>query len=588
MSLGDLCQLARRRKPRRSAATCCPASPPSTCSYEAAASRASSRVTSASRATARTRPTIQAGYELRAQVHGVRRRLPRQPRPPARSAVRACAATPIRSTTGSGSRRSGRSIRPSIGPARSCTRSAGRSTTRPTAAASSITPPDARVYSVSSSGWLRNPHLDPFAEFQRWKQHPRIRELLAGGERIAYGARAVNKGGLQSLPKLAFPGGVLVGCEAGFLNPAKIKGSHTAMKSGMLAAESIYRGARAAHRATTRMRSSRAMASASARRGSGTSCIAAATSAPGVAKLGTAARRRARVRRAEPAARARAVDAAQSHARSRAPAPRGRRAEDRRIRSPTASSSFDRRARCSCRAPRTKRTSPCHLKLADPGGADRAEPAAVRRARAALLPGRRLRGRDGRRRRAAVPDQRDELRALQDLRHQGPGAEHHVGAARRRRRARTTPGCSRCGDGRLRGTARVAAPARGPARRDAASIARRVACISSRAEGRVAASRTARRCARATARARGSSRPTAASGARRGSRPARRAGFARAAALNAPRWNAFRPGASSNVPSGKKPSAEPRVREASAARARCAGGRAGRRGRRTRSRAGAA
>jgi electron-transferring-flavoprotein dehydrogenase len=85
-----------------------------------------------------------------------------------------------------------------------------------------------------------NPHLDPFAEFQRWKTHPAIRALLEGGQRIAYGARAVNKGGLQSLPALSVPGGLLVGCEAGFLNGAKIKGSHTAMKTGMLAAESIF------------------------------------------------------------------------------------------------------------------------------------------------------------------------------------------------------------------------------------------------------------------------------------------------------------------------------------------------------------
>jgi electron-transferring-flavoprotein dehydrogenase len=100
---------------------------------------------------------------------------------------------------------------------------------------------DARVYVGLIVGLgYRNPHLDPFAEFQRWRQHPRIRELLAGGERVAYGARAVNKGGLQSLPKLSFPGGLLVGCEAGFLNPAKIKGSHTAMKTGMLAAETIF------------------------------------------------------------------------------------------------------------------------------------------------------------------------------------------------------------------------------------------------------------------------------------------------------------------------------------------------------------
>jgi len=86
----------------------------------------------------------------------------------------------------------------------------------------------------------RNPHLDPFAEFQRWKHHPRIREAIEGGERISWGARAVNKGGLQSLPKLVFPGGLLAGCEAGFLNGAKIKGNHTAMKTGMLAAEAVF------------------------------------------------------------------------------------------------------------------------------------------------------------------------------------------------------------------------------------------------------------------------------------------------------------------------------------------------------------
>ncbi len=85
----------------------------------------------------------------------------------------------------------------------------------------------------------RNPHLAPFEEFQRWKTHPKIRRVLEGGRRIAYGARAVNKGGLQSLPKLAFPGGLLVGCDAGFLNNAKIKGAHAAIKSGTLAAETI-------------------------------------------------------------------------------------------------------------------------------------------------------------------------------------------------------------------------------------------------------------------------------------------------------------------------------------------------------------
>jgi electron-transferring-flavoprotein dehydrogenase len=85
-----------------------------------------------------------------------------------------------------------------------------------------------------------NPHLNPFEEFQRWKQHPAIREILDGGQRVSYGARAVNKGGLQSLPRLVFPGGLLAGCDAGFLNGVKIKGSHTALKTGMLAAEAVY------------------------------------------------------------------------------------------------------------------------------------------------------------------------------------------------------------------------------------------------------------------------------------------------------------------------------------------------------------
>ncbi|MDE0790199.1 MAG: electron transfer flavoprotein-ubiquinone oxidoreductase [Woeseiaceae bacterium] len=87
----------------------------------------------------------------------------------------------------------------------------------------------------------RNPHLSPFEEFQRWKRHPKIRRYLEGGKRIAYGARAVNKGGVQSLPKLAFPGGMLIGCAAGFLNGVKIKGAHTAIKTGILAAESVQK-----------------------------------------------------------------------------------------------------------------------------------------------------------------------------------------------------------------------------------------------------------------------------------------------------------------------------------------------------------
>ena len=82
-----------------------------------------------------------------------------------------------------------------------------------------------------------NPYLDPYQEFQRWKTHPAIRAVIEGGRRAAYGARAINEGGWQSVPRLAFPGGALVGCAAGFVNVPRIKGTHTAMKSGMLAAE---------------------------------------------------------------------------------------------------------------------------------------------------------------------------------------------------------------------------------------------------------------------------------------------------------------------------------------------------------------
>ncbi|WP_375594443.1 electron transfer flavoprotein-ubiquinone oxidoreductase [Algihabitans albus] len=85
-----------------------------------------------------------------------------------------------------------------------------------------------------------NPHLSPFDELQRFKHHPAIAPMLKGGRRISYGARALNEGGLQSIPQLAFPGGALIGCSAGFLNVPKIKGSHTAMKTGMLAAEAAH------------------------------------------------------------------------------------------------------------------------------------------------------------------------------------------------------------------------------------------------------------------------------------------------------------------------------------------------------------
>src|SRR5690606_17771718 len=84
-----------------------------------------------------------------------------------------------------------------------------------------------------------NPHLSPFDEMQRYKTHPHLRALLEGGERIAFGARAMTSGGWQSVPQLAFPGGALIGCSAGFMNLPRIKGTHNAMWSGIKTADAL-------------------------------------------------------------------------------------------------------------------------------------------------------------------------------------------------------------------------------------------------------------------------------------------------------------------------------------------------------------
>jgi electron-transferring-flavoprotein dehydrogenase len=94
-----------------------------------------------------------------------------------------------------------------------------------------------------------NPYLSPFDEFQRWKTHPAIRAEIEGGKRVSYGARAINEGGWQAIPELVFPGGALIGCSAGFVNVPRIKGTHTAMKSAMLAAEAAFEAIGADRRA---------------------------------------------------------------------------------------------------------------------------------------------------------------------------------------------------------------------------------------------------------------------------------------------------------------------------------------------------
>merc|ERR1719478_713184 len=96
----------------------------------------------------------------------------------------------------------------------------------------------------------KNPYISPYKELQRLKQHPRVKSLLEGGQCISYGARCLNEGGIQAVPKLTFPGGMLTGCSAGFLNVPKIKGSHTAMKTGMLAGEAAAEALLAAGEST--------------------------------------------------------------------------------------------------------------------------------------------------------------------------------------------------------------------------------------------------------------------------------------------------------------------------------------------------
>ena len=90
----------------------------------------------------------------------------------------------------------------------------------------------------------KNPHVYPYMEFQRFKHHPMVADLLKGGKRVAYGARAITEGGYQSMPKLAFPGGALLGCSAGMVNVPRIKGNHNAMLSGIAAAEAAHQAIR--------------------------------------------------------------------------------------------------------------------------------------------------------------------------------------------------------------------------------------------------------------------------------------------------------------------------------------------------------
>ena len=274
----------------------------------------------------------------------------------------------------------------------------------------------------------RNPWLSPFDEMQRFKTHPAVRRHFEGGRRISYGARALNEGGLQSIPRLTFPGGALIGDAAGFVNVPKIKGTHTAMKSGMLAAEAVAEalaGDAPAELAgyEEKLRASWVWEELSRVR----------NVRPAFAKFGMWG--------------GLAYSALDTYVlRGKAPWTLHHAHRDNetlleadaapRIDYPRPDGvlTFDRLSSVFISNTNHEENQPPHLHLLRSGDGDRGELGTLPQSGGALLPGRGLRDRRRRGRRPAAADQRAELRALQDLRHQGPDAEHRLGHAGGRRR----------------------------------------------------------------------------------------------------------------------------------------------------------
>jgi electron-transferring-flavoprotein dehydrogenase len=272
----------------------------------------------------------------------------------------------------------------------------------------------------------QNPYLSPYEEFQRYKTHPAIRGFFEGGKRISYGARAITAGGLQSLPKTVFPGGALIGCDAGFLNVSRIKGSHGAIKTGMLAADAAF----AALQEGRQHDELASYPAAFEQSWLHEELHVARNFKPWMSKglkMGTIMT---------------GID--QILFKGRAPWTLHHQHADHECLRPAADYqpivypkpdgklTFDRLSSVfisNTGAPDAE----------EPERAGRDQPAEICRTRAALLPGRGLRVRPDRkrqqRRQGAPADQCPELRALQDLRHQGPDPEHRLGHAGRRRRA---------------------------------------------------------------------------------------------------------------------------------------------------------
>ena len=287
----------------------------------------------------------------------------------------------------------------------------------------------------------KNPYLSPFEEFQRFKTHPAIRGTFEGGKRISYGARAITEGGWQSVPKLSFPGGALIGCSAGFVNVPRIKGSHNAVLSGMLAAEHVAEAIAAgrandeltayeeAWRATDigkDLKKVRNVKPLWSRFGTVVGVGLGGldmwlNTLFGFSPFGTLKHGKADYASLEPAAK---------HKKIAYPKPDG-------------VLTFDRLSSVFLSNTNHEEDQPVHLQVEGHGAADSAPSTTSLPALDALLPGRRLRMGRRRRQRRGRPDgqgcalrhQRAELRPLQDLRHQGPEPEHQLGAAARRRRA---------------------------------------------------------------------------------------------------------------------------------------------------------
>ena len=294
-----------------------------------------------------------------------------------------------------------------------------------------------------------NPYLSPYDEFQRFKTHPAIRDVFEGGKRIGYGARAITEGGWQSMPDLVFPGGALLGCAAGMVNVPRIKGSHNAMLSGIAAAQAAF-AAITAGRAHDKL-----------------------SDYETAVRSGEIARDLKRVRNVKPYwskfgtrigialgaighvaqhADPRRLGYTLKHGKTDAEATgKAKRFAPIAYPKPDGKLTFDRLTNVAVlgHEPRGRPAGPPQARRSLRSGARKS--ARLCRTCAALLSGRGVRNRARRQGQPALPDQRAKLRPLQNVRYQGPGAEHHLGLPRRRRRsellrhvkARDTEGCAR-------------------------------------------------------------------------------------------------------------------------------------------------